>query len=119
MPDQIPQGMQSFVFNVQRPIFKDRRVREALGYALDFEWLNKNFFYGQYTRTRSYFTNTHYEAKGLPSAEELKILEPIRGQDPARGLHEGIPAARHRRHGQYPRPAPRGHGPVQAGRAGR
>ena len=57
-------------------------MREALGYALDFEWLNKNFFYDQYTRTRSYFTNTDYEAKGLPSAEELKILEPIRGKIP-------------------------------------
>jgi len=83
MPDQRPQGMQSFVFNVQRPVFKDRRVREALGYALDFEWLNKNFFYGQYARSRSYFTNTDYEARGLPGAEELKILEPIRSKIPA------------------------------------
>lgn len=82
LPHQIPQGMQSFVFNVKRPIFQDRRVREALGYALDFEWLNKNFFYGQYQRTRSYFTNTDYEAKGLPSADELKVLEPIRGKIP-------------------------------------
>jgi microcin C transport system substrate-binding protein len=79
-PHQIPQGMQSFVFNVQRPFFKDRRVREAIGFALDFEWLNKNFFYGQYRRTRSYFTNTDYEAKGPPSAEELKVLEPIRAE---------------------------------------
>jgi len=83
VPHQIPQGMQAFVFNVQKPIFKDKRVREALGYALDFEWLNKNFFYGQYARSRSYFTNTDYEAKGLPSAEELKILEPIRAKIPA------------------------------------
>ena len=82
LPHQIPQGMQSFVFNVQRPVFKDRRVREAIGYALDFEWLNRNFFYGQYRRTRSYFTNTDYEARGLPGAEELKILEPIRRKIP-------------------------------------
>jgi microcin C transport system substrate-binding protein len=82
LPDQRPQGMPSFVFNVKRPIFQDRRVREALGYALDFEWLNKNFFYGQYTRSRSYFNNTDYEAKGLPSAEELKILEPIKSKIP-------------------------------------
>ena len=79
---EIPQGMQAFVFNTQRPLFKDRRVREALGYALDFEWLNKNFFYDQYSRTRSYFTNTEYEAKGLPSPEELKILEPIKAKIP-------------------------------------
>ena len=82
LPHQIPQGMQSFVFNVQRPFFKDRRVREAIGYALDFEWLNKNFFYDQYRRTRSYFTNTDYEARGLPSADELKVLEPIRAKIP-------------------------------------
>ena len=80
LPHQIPQGMQAFVFNVKRPIFKDPRVREAIGYALDFEWLNKNFFYNQYRRTRSYFTNTDYEAKGKPGPEELKILEPIRAK---------------------------------------
>jgi microcin C transport system substrate-binding protein len=79
---EIPQGMQALVFNIQRPIFQDRRVRMALNYALDFQWMNANLFYGQYTRTRSYFQNTDYEAKGLPSPEELKILEPIRGQIP-------------------------------------
>ncbi len=83
IPHQIPAPMQSFVFNTQRPMFQDRRVREALGYALDFEWLNKNFFYSQYTRLRSYFTNTDYAAKGLPTKEELKILEPIRSKIPA------------------------------------
>ncbi|MBA7473828.1 Oligopeptide-binding protein AppA [subsurface metagenome] len=79
----IPRWMQAFVFNIQRPIFSDRRVRMALNYALDFEWLNKNLFYDQYTRTRSYFQNTEYEATGLPSKEELKILEPLRGKIPA------------------------------------
>jgi microcin C transport system substrate-binding protein len=47
---------------------------------MDFEWMNKNLFYGQYTRTRSYFQNTEYEARSLPSAEELAVLEPIRAQ---------------------------------------
>jgi microcin C transport system substrate-binding protein len=79
---EIPQGMQALVFNIQRPIFQDRRVRMALNYALDFQWMNANLFYGQYTRTRSYFQNTDYEAKGLPGREELKILEPIRGLIP-------------------------------------
>ncbi|PIE35576.1 ABC transporter substrate-binding protein [candidate division KSB3 bacterium] len=79
---EIPIGMQSFVFNIQRPFFQDRRVRMALGYAMDFEWMNKNLFYDQYTRTRSYFQNTKYEAKGFPSEEELKILEPFRGKIP-------------------------------------
>jgi len=82
IPHEIPQGMQCFVFNIQRPFFQDRRVRIALNYALDFEWLNKNIFYNQYTRTRSFFQNTKYAAKDLPSQEELKIMEPFRGKIP-------------------------------------
>ncbi len=82
LPHDIPQGMQALVFNIQKPIFGDRRVREALVYALDFEWMNKNLFYGQYTRTRSYFQNTTYEAKGLPGPEERRILRPIRDKIP-------------------------------------
>jgi microcin C transport system substrate-binding protein len=82
LPDQRPQAMAAMVFNIQRPIFKDRRVRQALNYALDFEWMNKNLFYSQYTRTRSYFGGTEYEATGLPTGEELKILEKLRGKIP-------------------------------------
>jgi len=82
IPHEIPQGMQALVFNTQRPIFNDGLVRMALNYALDFEWMNKNLFYNQYTRTRSYFQNTKYAATGLPSKEELKILEPLRGKIP-------------------------------------
>ncbi|OEJ69374.1 hypothetical protein BEN30_04155 [Magnetovibrio blakemorei] len=77
-----PQGMQGFVFNTRRDMFKDPRVRSALGYALDFEWSNKNLFYGQYTRTRSYFDNSELAATGLPGADELKILDPYRGSIP-------------------------------------
>ncbi len=82
IPHDIPQGMQALVFNTQRSFFSDRRVRQALGYALDFQWMNKNLFYGQYSRTRSYFQNTEYEATGLPSRREREILEPIRDQIP-------------------------------------
>jgi microcin C transport system substrate-binding protein len=82
IPHQIPQPTQALVFNVQRPLFSDRKVRQALTYALDFEWMNKNLFYDQYTRTRSYFTNTEYEARGLPSVGELKYLAPLRGKIP-------------------------------------
>jgi microcin C transport system substrate-binding protein len=74
--------MQGFTFNVRKPQFADRRVREALGYAFDFEWSNRTLFYGLYTRSRSYFENTELEAKGLPSPAELKILEPLRGKIP-------------------------------------
>ncbi|NIY92661.1 extracellular solute-binding protein [Vibrio diazotrophicus] len=83
-----PASTQGFVFNTQRPIFQDVRVREALNYAMDFEWMNKNMFYSQYSRTRSYFQNTDYEAKGLPSAEELAILNPIKQAIPPRVFTE-------------------------------
>lgn len=82
LPNGSPLPMQALVFNTQKPLFADRRVREAIGYALDFQWMNKNLFYDQYTRVRSYFQNTQYEAKGLPSPEELKILDPVKNQIP-------------------------------------
>jgi len=76
-------GMQAFVFNARRRLFADKRVRQALANAFDFEWTNKNLFYGQYTRTESYFSNSELAARGLPGPEELKILEPFRGRIPA------------------------------------
>jgi microcin C transport system substrate-binding protein len=74
--------MQGFVFNTQRPLFADRRVRQALSYFMDFEWMNKNLFYNQYTRTRSFFQNTEYAARGLPDSAERAVLEPIRDKIP-------------------------------------
>ncbi len=71
-----PQGMQGFAFNTRKKIFKDRRVREAISYAFDFEWSNKNLFYDAYTRTDSYFENSELASHGLPSKEELKYLTP-------------------------------------------
>ncbi|NRB69245.1 MAG: ABC transporter substrate-binding protein [Vibrio sp.] len=88
IPHQKPENTQAFVFNTQSEVFKDARVREALTYAMDFEWMNKNMFYGQYTRTRSYFQNTDYEAKGVPSAKELKVLEPFKDAIPPRVFTE-------------------------------
>ncbi|HUC60778.1 MAG TPA: extracellular solute-binding protein [Alphaproteobacteria bacterium] len=82
IPNQVPQGMQAYAFNTRRAIFKDPRVRRALGYAFNFEWTNKALFYGQYTRTESYFSNSELASSGLPSAAELAILEPLRGQIP-------------------------------------
>lgn len=81
-PHQRPQGMQGFAFNTRRDIFKDPRVRQALAYGFDFEWSNRNLFYGQYKRSRSYFGNSELEATGLPQGEELTLLERFRGRIP-------------------------------------
>jgi len=78
-----PTGMQSFAFNLRRADkFGDALVREAIGLAFDFEWTNKNLFYGQYTRTESYFSNSELAARGLPTPAEMKLLEPWRGKIP-------------------------------------
>ena len=82
VPNKRPTGMQGFAINLRRPLFQDRRVREALGLAFDFEWSNKTLFYGQYTRTESYFANSELASSGLPSGEELAILEKYRGRVP-------------------------------------
>jgi len=82
IPNQKTAPMQGYVFNTRRALFKDARVRQALAYAFDFEWSNRNLFYGQYKRTRSYFGNSILEAKGLPTGEELEILEKYRDQIP-------------------------------------
>src|SRR5580700_9747086 len=82
IPNQNPTPMQGFGYNLRRTLFQDPRVREALAYAFDFEWSNKNLFYGAYTRTRSYYDNSELAATGVPQGDELKILEPFRGQIP-------------------------------------
>jgi microcin C transport system substrate-binding protein len=75
-------GMQGFVMNIRRPLFADRRVREALVLAFDFSWVNKALFFGQYTRNGSYFSNSPLAASGLPEGLELKYLLPFRDQLP-------------------------------------
>ena len=82
LKNEIPTGMQAFVYNTRRPVFQDARVRRALAYAFDFEWTNKNLFYGAYTRTKSYFSNSELASTGRPGPEELRVLEPFRGQVP-------------------------------------
>jgi microcin C transport system substrate-binding protein len=82
IPDRRSPGFQGFFFNLRRPLFKDSRIREALGCCLDFEWDNRNLFYGAYKRTVSYFENTDMMAVGLPSQEELALMEPLRGKVP-------------------------------------
>jgi microcin C transport system substrate-binding protein len=67
IPNQVPTGMQGFVYNTRRAAFADVRVREALAYAFDFEWTNAHLFYGAYTRTKSYFSNSELAAPDAPA----------------------------------------------------
>lgn len=71
-------GIQGFAMNTRRPLFADRRVRLALAQAFDFEWMNRQVFYGQYARSPSYFTNSEMQARGRPGPDELALLEPLR-----------------------------------------
>jgi microcin C transport system substrate-binding protein len=82
IPDQTPSGAQGWFFNTRREKFKDPRVREAVIQAFDFEWTNKTIMYGAYARTHSPFQNSDMMVSGPPSPEELKLLEPFRGQVP-------------------------------------
>lgn len=76
--------MQAFVFNLRRDKFKDPRVRLAFNYAFDFDEINKKLFFGQYTRTSSYFEGiAELSAKGLPTGRELELLESVRSKVPA------------------------------------
>jgi microcin C transport system substrate-binding protein len=82
LPDETPSGGQGWMINTRLEKFRDPRVREALGNAFDFEWTNKTVMYGAYARTCSPFQNSDMVAVGPPSPEELKLLEPFRGQVP-------------------------------------
>jgi len=77
-----PPGLQGYYYNTRRPVFADRRVREALAYAFDFEWVNRQLAYGAFTRSRSYFSEPGLRAEGLPESDELAILEPYRDRVP-------------------------------------
>ena len=80
---QRPQGVQGFLYNIRKPVFKDSAVREALSYAFDFEWSNKQFAYSSYKRTDSYFENSELSSlEGPPTGRVLEILEPYRGKIP-------------------------------------
>ena len=88
LPDENPSGAQGFFLNTRRPKLADVRLRKALDYAFDFEWTNKNIFYGLYKRTESFFENSDMKAAGKPSAAELALLEPFRAQLPAEVFEE-------------------------------
>ncbi|WP_410497930.1 extracellular solute-binding protein [Chitinibacter sp. S2-10] len=84
-------GMQGYVMNIRRPQFTDIRVRQALGLALDFEWLNRQLFYSQYTRLNSFYANGELAASGKPSEAELALLKPLVKDLPAT-VYSELPA---------------------------
>jgi len=75
-------GMQAYVLNLRRPKFQDVRVRHAMLLAFDFQWANANLFFGLYQQSRSFFNGSEFEAKGLPSPEELELLTPLKDKVP-------------------------------------
>ena len=81
-PHQRPTGMKAFWFNTRRSRFADRRVRQALAYAFDFEWTNATLFHGLFFRTKSFFSNSELASSGIPTGRELEILEQYRGRVP-------------------------------------
>ena len=102
-PNQLPTGFQSFVLNTRRPLLQDLRVRQALALALDYEWMNRQLFYGAYTRVQGIFGNTDCQASGLqnngqpyppPTGAELALLAPYRKQLPAAVFGSGYLAPR-------------------------
>jgi len=81
-PNRSSGVMQAFALNIRRDKFKDVRVRRALNFAFDFETLNQQLFFGQYTRIASYFEGTELASSGLPEGRELEILETVRAAVP-------------------------------------
>ena len=82
---------QGYLINARREKFKDARVREALGLAFDFEWMNRQLMYNSYTRVRGFFNDSDFEAKGLPGPDELKVLEPLRKKLPEKIFDQEVP----------------------------
>ena len=81
-PHSRAQGMRGMAFNIRQPVFRDRRIREALTYAFDFEWVNRNYLRGQYRRIDSFFANSSMAARGVPEGQEMELLEPYRALVP-------------------------------------
>nr|WP_145545818.1 extracellular solute-binding protein [Variovorax boronicumulans] len=75
-----PGDFQGFVFNLRKDKFKDVRVRQAIGLAYDFEWLNRQMFYNLYQRVQGWFPNSEFHAEGLPGPDELALMEPLRSK---------------------------------------
>ncbi len=86
-----PVGFQGFLFNTRLPKLSDPRVRRAIGLAMDYEWMNRQIFYKAYTRVRGYFTNSDFEAKGLPEPEDLALLRSLTHRPATTVLEDAVP----------------------------
>ncbi|RZI83289.1 MAG: ABC transporter substrate-binding protein [Rubrivivax sp.] len=91
LPHRNAGDFQGFFINTRLPKFKDVRVRQAIELAMDFEWMNRQLFFNAYTRVRGYFVGGDFEAKGLPGADELALLEPLRRQLPPEVFTQPVP----------------------------
>ncbi len=91
LPHRNAGDFQGFLFNTRRAKFQDVRVRQAIGLAMDYEWMNRQLFYNAYTRVRGFFVGSDFEAKGRPGSDELALLEPVRDKLPQAVLDEEVP----------------------------
>jgi len=91
LPHSNAASFQGFIFNTRNPKLSDPRVRQAIDLTMDFEWMNRQLFYNIYKRLPSYFTNSEYEAKGLPGADELALLAPLRAKLKPEVLTQPVP----------------------------
>ena len=119
LPDETPSGTQGFFINTRRDKFKDPRVREALALAFDFEWTNRNMFYGLYDRTQSFFENSPMEAEGEPSDAERALIESLGVEVPEGALEPAVMPPESGRLGPGPKaPARSGQAPGRGRLAG-
>jgi microcin C transport system substrate-binding protein len=91
LPTKNAGDFQGFLINTRRAKFKDPRVRQALGLAFDFEWMNRQMMYNAYTRVRGFFNASDFEAKGMPGPDELKVLESLGKNLPEKVFTEEVP----------------------------
>jgi peptide/nickel transport system substrate-binding protein len=70
----MPQPSEFLVFNTRRPLFSDVRVRRALTLLFDFEWINRNYFFGLYARSGSFFAGSELSAYGRPADDREREL---------------------------------------------
>ena len=99
----LPTGMQGYAMNTRRPVFANPLVRQAMAEVFDFEWANKNLFYGGYTRTYSYFSNSHLASSGIPAGRRAETAGAVSQGAAAGAVHRAVQAAGDRWLRQQPR----------------